>query len=124
LSVKCLWLQEGIRKGWFETEKWPTETNKADLGTKILSKERFDMLKQLSGIVSLATLGTGRRSRFRPVLPLPHGGYPNHESLMVARASAGKDLEAEELIRDMSSSVVEVAAAALQRFRNRLYVVR
>ena len=53
LATADLWLQQGIRLGKFTVFKHPTETNGADLMTKIKSRQDIFKLMSLIGFGSL-----------------------------------------------------------------------
>ena len=59
LSVRLLWSQSALRKGWFQIGRISTKWNPADLNTKVLTKERRHFLCQLFGFVSEALDITG-----------------------------------------------------------------
>ena len=52
LSVRILWTQSALRRGWFFVHRISTKFNPSDLNTKILSRERREFLCNLVGFVS------------------------------------------------------------------------
>ena len=52
LSVRILWAQSALRRGWFFVRGISTKFNPSDLNTTILSRERREFLCDLAGFVS------------------------------------------------------------------------